>query len=55
MENHDLPSVVNVGMHRNWELVDKHFHLRGLSGDVLQYVATCEMSQLRILWCHCNL
>ena len=39
-ENHDVPSVGHVGMHRTLQLVDRHFHWRGLKGDVLQYVKT---------------
>ena len=34
-ENHDVPSVGHVGMRRTLELVDRHFHWRGLKGDVL--------------------
>ena len=35
-ENHDAPSMGLVGMHKTLELVDRHFHWRGLRGDVLQ-------------------
>ena len=45
-ENHDVPSVGHVGMRRTLELVDRHFHWRGLRGDVLQYVKTCPTCQV---------
>ena len=45
-ENHDVPSVGHVGMRRTLELVDRHFHWRGLRGDVLQYVKTCPTCQM---------
>ena len=45
-ENHDVPSVGHVGMHKTLELVDRHFHWRGHRGDVLQYVKTCPTYQL---------
>ena len=45
-ENHDVPSVGHVGMHRTLELVDKHFHWRGLRGNVLQYVKTYPTCQM---------
>ena len=45
-ENHDVPLVGHVGMRRTLELVDRHFHWRGLRGDVLQYVKTCPTCQV---------
>ena len=45
-ENHDVPSVGHVGMHRTLELVDRHFHWRGLKNDVLRYVKTCPTCQM---------
>ena len=45
-ENHNVPSVGHVGMRRTLELVDRHFHWRGLRGDVLQYVKTCPTCQV---------
>ena len=45
-ENYDVPSVGHVGMCRTLELVDRHFHWRGLRGDVLQYVKTCPTCQM---------
>ena len=45
-ENHDVPSVGHVGMCTTLELVDRHFHWRGLRGDVLQYVKTCPTCQV---------
>ena len=45
-ENHDVPLVGHVDMRRTLELVDRHFHWRGLRGNVLQYVKTCPICQL---------
>ena len=45
-ENHNVPLVGHVGMRRTLELVDRHFHWRGLRGDVLQYVRTYPTYQM---------
>ena len=45
-ENHNMPSVGYVWMCKTLELVDRHFHWRGLRGDVLQYVKTCPTCQM---------
>ena len=45
-EDNDVPSVGHVGMCKTLELVDRHFHWRGLRGDVLQYVKTCPTCQV---------
>ena len=45
-ENHNVPSVGHVGMHRTLELVDRHFHWRGLRSDVLQYMKTYPTYQM---------
>ena len=45
-EKHNVPSMGHVGMHRTLELVDRHFHWRGLRGDVLQYVKTYPTCQV---------
>ena len=41
-----MPSVGHVGMCKTLELVDLHFHWRGLRGDVLQYVKTWPTCQV---------
>ena len=45
-ENHDVPSVAHVGMRRTLELLDRHFHWRGIRGDVLQYMKTYPSCQM---------
>ena len=45
-ENYDVALVGHVGMRKTLELVDRHFHWRGLRGDVLQYIKTCPTCQM---------
>ena len=37
-ENYYVPLMGHMGMRKTLELVDRHFHWRGLRGDVLQYI-----------------
>ena len=45
-ECHDIPAVGHVGIRRTMELVDRHFHWRGMRKDVASYVQTCPTCQM---------
>ena len=41
-----MPSVGHLGMRSTLEVMDRHFHWRGLKGDVLHYAKTCLACQM---------